>query len=162
MNWCDSVGKKIHLKGLHSLSSRNNLNGWCYSIARIWIWLTHSIVTHPLMTLTVTKRRKWKVLLCNLHVDLHVRVLNMVTSRHSVRSQALLFPNYGLRYLFQTKQNRVFTEYVWQLITAKTLNNTNFHHFIKEYWVTFRKAPQRTICQSTKLHCAAWKLALLL
>ena len=50
------------------------------------------------MMLTVTKTRKWKVLLCNLHVDLHVRVLDMMTSL------ALLFPEERLRYLFKIKQ----------------------------------------------------------
>ena len=54
MNSCDSAGKKIRLKELHSLSSKNTLNGWCYSIARIWIWLARTIVMHPFMTLTVT------------------------------------------------------------------------------------------------------------
>ena len=83
MKWCDSVGKKIPPKGLHSLSSRTNLNGWCYSIVHIWIWLTRTIVIHPFMTLTV--KGKLKVLLCNWHVDFHVRFLHMMTSWHSVR-----------------------------------------------------------------------------
>ena len=108
MNWCDSVGGKIPLKGLRSLSSRNILNGWCYSIAHIWIWLVQTIVTHPLMTPTVTKKLKWKVRLCNLHV----RVLDMMKSWHSVRfSKALLFPKDRLGYLFHRKQNCAFTEY---------------------------------------------------
>ena len=89
MNWCDSVGEKIPLKGLHSLSSGNNWNGWCYTIVIIWIWPTQSIVTHLLMTLTATKERKLKVLLCNLHVDLHVRGLDMMTSWHSARFSAV-------------------------------------------------------------------------
>ena len=50
-----------------------------------------------------------------------------MTSRHSVRSQALLFPSYGLRYLFQTKQNRVFTEYVWQIDNSE---NTEQHKLL--------------------------------
>ena len=73
MNWCSSVGNKNPLKGLHSLSSGNNWIGWCYAILLIWIWLTQGTVTHPAMTLAVTKKRKWKAL-CNLHVDLHVQL----------------------------------------------------------------------------------------
>ena len=68
MDWCDSAGWKIPLKGLHSLSSGNNWNGWCYSNVLIWIWLTQSIVTRHFMTLTVTRTRKWRALLCNLYV----------------------------------------------------------------------------------------------
>ena len=81
-NWCDSVGKKRLLNGRRSLSYGNNWNGWCYSIALIWIWLTQSIVTHSLMTLTVTKKQNWKVL-CNLYADLHVRFFDMMTRQHN-------------------------------------------------------------------------------
>lgn len=70
MTWCDSVGKKHPLNGRRSLSYGNNLNGWCYSIVPIWTWLTQSIVSLSVMTLT--KKQNWKVL-CNLLADLHVR-----------------------------------------------------------------------------------------
>ena len=72
MNWCDSVGNRNLLEGLHSLSSGNNLNGWCYGNVLIWVWVTQGIVTHPAMTSTVTRKWNWKAR-CNLHVYLHVR-----------------------------------------------------------------------------------------
>ena len=111
MKWCDSVGKKIPPKGLHSLSSRTNLNGWCYSIAHIWIWLTRTIVTHPFMTLTV--KGKLKVLLCNLHVDFHLRFLHLMTSWHSVRFWGVARRSTIFRYLFQTKKPFVF--FLWNM-----------------------------------------------
>ena len=72
MNWCNSVGNKNLLKGLHSLSYERNWNGWCYVIVLIWIWLTQGIVTHPAMTLTATKNWNWKAR-CNFYVNLHLR-----------------------------------------------------------------------------------------
>ena len=120
MNWWDSVGKKIPLKGLRSVSSRSNLNGWCYSIVLIWICLTYS------MTLTVTKERKLKVLLCNLHVDLHVRGLDMMRSCILYVFQQLLFPKDGLRNLFESRLCEMcLTKVAWRQINN---NKNNEHH----------------------------------
>ena len=130
MNWWDSVGKKIPLKGLRSLSSRSNLNGWCYSIVLIWICLTYSIVTHPLMTLTVTKERKLKVLLCNSHADLHVRGLDMMRSYILYVFQLLLFPKDGLRNLFESRLCEMCLTKVARRQILKTMNITQSTSFI--------------------------------
>ena len=75
----------------------------------------------------MTKKRKWKVLLCNLHADLHVRFLDIMTSWHSVRFSAVVIFKVGLAVSFPDETNRVFTKYAQQgqqdkLIIAKTMN----------------------------------------
>ena len=61
------------------------------------------------MTLTVIKKRNWKVLF-NLHADLHVRLFDMVTRQHSVRFSAVVVSKVRLTISFPDKTNRVLYE----------------------------------------------------
>ena len=101
MNWRGSAGKKIPLGGLHSLTSGNNWNVWCYTIVLIWIWLTETIVTHHVMTLSVTKKRNWKVL-CNLDVNLYVWFFDVMTcpTMLTLRSKSRFIPRREVREIF--------------------------------------------------------------
>ena len=81
------------------------------------------------MTLTVTKKRKWKVLLCNLHAGLHVSVLDLMTSWHSVRFSVVVVSKGRLAVSFPDKTNLVSTKCAQQsqpdkLIIAKTMSTT--------------------------------------
>ena len=128
MDWCNSVGKKTPLKDRHSLSSRNNWNWWCYSIARIWIWLAHNIATQHFMTLTVTKKCKWKVLLCNLYVDFHVRVLDMMTGWHSVRFSGVVVSKVRLAVFFPDETKSCFYGVCLTKLERQILNSENNEH----------------------------------
>ena len=114
MNWCNSVGKKIPLKGLPSLSYGNNWNGWCYVIVLIWIWLTETIVTRPVMTLSMTKKRNMKPLLCNLDLiffDVTIRLKNVnLLIQKFIPRREVLDPHLGSAILEFTTLAKIIIE----------------------------------------------------